>query len=153
VDSCTFFCCTCLLLLLHVRHYFVQIVDALHAMHQCRVMHRDIKPANVFLSAPNSPSASGSVMPAALGIAALAQAHLGKDGPLMVIKLGDLGLGRYLSSKTYETFSIVGTSNTRRDKEKSTTSLRIGGSLCPVSFACALLSPGTPFYMRYAATH
>jgi serine/threonine protein kinase len=68
----------------------VQIADALHVMHQCRVMHRDIKPANVFLtSAPSSAS--------------------GAPAPINIVKLGDLGLGRYLSSKTYETFSMVGT--------------------------------------------
>lgn len=63
-----------------IWHYFVQIASALHVMHQCRVMHRDIKPQNVFLT-----------------------------GSSLTIKLGDLGLGRYMSSKTMETFTICGT--------------------------------------------
>ena len=42
-------------------------------------MHRDLKPANIFLVA---------------------------DGSL---KLGDLGLGRFMSSQTFEAFSRVGT--------------------------------------------
>jgi len=63
--------------------YFSQVVDALAYMHERRVMHRDIKPANVFISD-------------------------GGDGtPFM--KLGDLGLGRYFSSKTDMTHSTVGT--------------------------------------------
>lgn len=63
-----------------IWHYFTQICDALQVMHSCRVMHRDIKPQNVFLT------------------------HQAR-----IVKLGDLGLGKYLSSKTAETFSIVGT--------------------------------------------
>ena len=59
--------------------YFAQVADALAYMHERRVMHRDIKPANVFIS----------------------------DGGKM--KLGDLGLGRYFSSKTDMTHSTVGT--------------------------------------------
>jgi len=56
-----------------------QIAGALKHMLDKRIMHRDIKPANIFLAA---------------------------DG---VLKLGDLGLGRYLSSQTLEAFSKVGT--------------------------------------------
>jgi len=56
-----------------------QISDALYYMHKKRIMHRDIKPANVFLC-------SGGV-----------------------VKLGDLGLGRYFSSNTYRAHSVVGT--------------------------------------------
>ena len=93
--------------MLVVRHYFVQIADALNAMHQCRVMHRDIKPANIFLTASSTLGRGGAV-----GIAAPTQPGT-SAGPLqaigLTIKLGDLGLGRYLSSKTYETFSMVGT--------------------------------------------
>lgn len=56
-----------------------QVSDALHYMHRKRTMHRDIKPANVFLC---------------------------NHG---VVKLGDLGLGRYFSPNTYRAHSIVGT--------------------------------------------
>jgi len=58
---------------------FIQVSDALDYMHKRRIMHRDIKPGNVFLF---------------------------KDG---IVKLGDLGLGRYFSSNTYRTHSVVGT--------------------------------------------
>lgn len=63
-----------------IWNYFAQICDALRTMHACRVMHRDIKPSNVFLTSNKR-----------------------------VIRVGDLGLARYFSSKTAETFSIVGT--------------------------------------------
>lgn len=58
---------------------FLQICDALYYMHRSRMMHRDIKPANMFVC---------------------------NDG---VVKLGDLGLGRYFSSGTYRAHSVVGT--------------------------------------------
>ncbi|KAL1508635.1 hypothetical protein AB1Y20_004731 [Prymnesium parvum] len=58
---------------------FTQVADALGYMHERRVMHRDIKPANVFMTAPHT------------------------------VKLGDLGLGRYFSSKTDMVHSTVGT--------------------------------------------
>ena len=67
--------------------HFVQIADALAYMHERRVMHRDIKPANVFIS-----SSGGS-----------------EEGDEPVMKLGDLGLGRYFSSKTNVVNSFVGT--------------------------------------------
>eukprot|EP00928_Gymnodinium_smaydae_P025793 TRINITY_DN20444_c0_g3_i1.p1 TRINITY_DN20444_c0_g3~~TRINITY_DN20444_c0_g3_i1.p1 ORF type:complete len:916 (+),score=186.19 TRINITY_DN20444_c0_g3_i1:428-3175(+) len=63
----------------HIWAVFLQVCDALCYMHENRVMHRDIKPANIFLC---------------------------RQG---VVKLGDLGLGRYFSSNTYRAHSVVGT--------------------------------------------
>jgi NIMA (never in mitosis gene a)-related kinase len=62
-----------------IWEYLIQMAGALQHMHERRIMHRDLKPANILISA---------------------------DGSL---KLGDLGLGRSLSSQTLEAYSRVGT--------------------------------------------
>lgn len=58
---------------------FFQIGEALHHMHRQRIMHRDIKPENTFLCQRG------------------------------VVKLGDLGLGRFFGSNMYKAHSVVGT--------------------------------------------
>jgi len=62
-----------------VWKYFAQVAAAVACMHGQRVMHRDLKPANIFLTL---------------------------DG---TVKVGDLGLGRFLSDQTLEAHSKVGT--------------------------------------------
>ncbi|KAJ3127368.1 Serine/threonine-protein kinase Nek7 [Nowakowskiella sp. JEL0407] len=62
-----------------VWKYFSQVAAGLQHMHKRRVMHRDIKPANVFVT---------------------------EQG---VVKLGDLGLGRFFNESTAEAHSLVGT--------------------------------------------
>ena len=62
-----------------IWQYIVQIASALQFMHARRIMHRDIKPSNVFLTSARQ------------------------------VKLGDLGLGRFMSSNTIQAFSEVGT--------------------------------------------
>jgi len=59
--------------------YFSQCAEAIRHMHEVRIMHRDLKPSNVFVM---------------------------EDGRL---KLGDLGLGRYLDLQSIMAFSQVGT--------------------------------------------
>lgn len=62
-----------------IWNFFSQICRGLEHMHSKRIMHRDIKPANIFVS-------SGGI-----------------------VRLGDLGLGRFLGSKTNSVHSMVGT--------------------------------------------
>ncbi|CAI2386963.1 unnamed protein product [Moneuplotes crassus] len=62
-----------------IWEYISQMAEALAHMHSKRIMHRDLKPANIFIDA---------------------------EGKL---KLGDLGLGREMSSQTFEAYSRVGT--------------------------------------------
>lgn len=56
-----------------------QLASALFHMHEKRIIHRDLKPANILTFS---------------------------DG---LLKLGDLGLGRYMSDETFKAFSKVGT--------------------------------------------
>lgn len=62
-----------------IWEYISQIAEALAHMHEKRIMHRDLKPANIFIDAEGN------------------------------LKLGDLGLGRAMSSQTLEAYSRVGT--------------------------------------------
>lgn len=62
-----------------VLHLFKQVCNAVKHMHDRRMMHRDLKPSNIFIMA---------------------------DGRL---KLGDLGLSRYFSSRTLQAVTTVGT--------------------------------------------
>ena len=61
--------------------WLVQLADALHFLHSQRVLHRDLKPANIFV----------------------------KRGGHGIVKLGDFGLARALSSQTKMANSVVGT--------------------------------------------
>ena len=70
--------------------YFVQVCDAVRHMHRKRLMHRDLKPSNIFLTDDAAMHADGRVLPSS-------------------IKVGDLGLSRYFSSKTCQAHSSVGT--------------------------------------------
>lgn len=62
-----------------VWKYFSQIAEAVAYMHSERAMHRDLKPANIFLTLEGQ------------------------------VKVGDLGLGRFLSEETLAAESRVGT--------------------------------------------
>ena len=59
--------------------YFSQVAGALKHMHDKNIMHRDLKPANIFITTKG------------------------------VVKLGDLGLGRFFSANTAMAHSLVGT--------------------------------------------
>jgi len=61
-----------------IWNIFVQIASGIKYMHENKIIHRDLKPANIFITG---------------------------DG---VMKLGDLGMGRIMSSKTMA-HSLVGT--------------------------------------------
>eukprot|EP00041_Stephanoeca_diplocostata_P012948 m.220366 g.220366 ORF g.220366 m.220366 type:complete len:292 (-) comp19158_c0_seq2:334-1209(-) len=63
----------------YIWKYFMHITRGLAYMHERRIMHRDIKPANVFIT---------------------------RDG---VVKVADLGLGRYFSRSKSMANSMVGT--------------------------------------------
>lgn len=62
-----------------IIEYTRQLASALNHMHDKRIIHRDLKPANILIFS---------------------------DG---IFKLGDLGLGRYMSDETFKAFSQVGT--------------------------------------------
>ncbi|CEG37917.1 nek protein kinase [Plasmopara halstedii] len=62
-----------------IWRYFTQLCGAMLYLHQNRIMHRDLKPANIFLTLKG------------------------------VVKVGDFGLGRFLSENTFEARSKVGT--------------------------------------------
>lgn len=62
-----------------VWKYTAQIASAVQHMHERRIIHRDLKPANIFLTSQG------------------------------VVKVGDLGLSRFMSETTLEAFSKVGT--------------------------------------------
>jgi len=59
-----------------IWEYIAQMAEALSHMHSKRIMHRDLKPANIFINS---------------------------EGKL---KLGDLGLGRAMSSQTLEAYEL-----------------------------------------------
>ena len=61
-------------------YYAAQLAEALLVLHSRRLLHRDIKPANVFLTSGCS-----------------------------VMKLGDLGVGRYVATTSMQAYSLVGT--------------------------------------------
>lgn len=62
-----------------IWNFFRQIASAVEHIHSKRICHRDIKPANVFVTSD------------------------------LVVKLGDLGLGKFFNSKTVAAHSLVGT--------------------------------------------
>lgn len=62
-----------------IIEYTRQLGSALLHMHEKRIIHRDLKPANILIFSEG------------------------------LLKLGDLGLGRYMSDQTFKAFSKVGT--------------------------------------------
>eukprot|EP00161_Ancyromonas_sigmoides_P000779 TRINITY_DN1060_c2_g1_i2.p1 TRINITY_DN1060_c2_g1~~TRINITY_DN1060_c2_g1_i2.p1 ORF type:complete len:293 (-),score=125.87 TRINITY_DN1060_c2_g1_i2:29-907(-) len=71
-----------------IFHFFVQVCAAVQHMHERRVLHRDLKPGNVFLGSVGSN---------------------GETQSADMVKIGDLGLGRLLSSQTEAAKTLCGT--------------------------------------------
>ncbi|KAK9829475.1 hypothetical protein WJX72_006083 [[Myrmecia] bisecta] len=63
----------------------IQLMLGLHHMHSKRVLHRDIKSLNIFLDGPTT------------------------SGPATRVKIGDLGVSRFLSTKSNFAKTVIGT--------------------------------------------
>ncbi len=88
--------------------WLVQLVDALHFLHNQRILHRDLKPANIFM----------------------------KRGGHGIMKLGDFGLARTLSSQTDMAQSVVGTPYYLSPGAFARTRLRAFVCMCPCACPC-----------------